>query len=57
MEKQTQQYLDEIAVLKAENNQLSQKIKMLETKLYSAEKRCACFRNNQKLCEDTNENR
>ena len=57
MEEQTQQYLDEIAVLKAENSQLKQKIEMLESKLYSAEKRCACFRNNQKLCEDTNENR
>lgn len=57
MEEQTQQHLDEIAVLKAENSQLKQKIEMLESKLYSAEKRCACFRNNQKLCEDTNENR
>lgn len=57
MEKQTQQYLDEIAVLKAENNQLKQKIHMLETKVCSAEKRCACYRNNQKLCEETDESR
>ncbi len=53
MEKQTQQYLDEIAVLQAENNQLKQKIQMLEIKVCSAEKRCACYRNNQKLCEET----
>jgi cell division protein FtsB len=57
VKKQIQQYLDELAVLKAENNQLKQKIEMLETKVCSVEKRCACFRNNQKLCEDTNENR
>tara|TARA_R110002073_G_scaffold329978_1_gene513265 strand:- start:178 stop:351 length:174 start_codon:yes stop_codon:yes gene_type:complete len=57
MEKQTQQYLDEITVLKAENNQLKQKIHMLETKVCSAEKRCACYRNNQKLCEETDESR
>jgi FtsZ-binding cell division protein ZapB len=55
MEKQTQQYLDEIAVLQAENNQLKQKIQMLEIKVCATEKRCACYRNNQKLCEETDD--
>jgi FtsZ-binding cell division protein ZapB len=55
MKKHIQQHLDEIAVLKAENKQLKQKIQMLETKVCSAERRCACYRNNQKLCEETDD--
>ena len=50
--KSPQQYEDEIIVLREENKQLKQKIETLESKVYIAEMRCACCRNNQKLCED-----
>ena len=55
MKKQIEQYEDEIEVLKAENDQLKQKIQILETRVFSAEKRCACYRNNLKLCEGDDE--
>jgi len=51
-DKSPQQYENEIIVLKAENKQLKQKIEMLELKVCVTEKRCACYRNNQKVCED-----
>ena len=50
--KSPQQYEDEIIVLREENKQLKQKIEALESKVCIVEKRCACYRNNQKLCED-----
>jgi len=45
------EYEDEIAVLKAENKQLKQKLEALETKLDCANKKCACYRNNQLMCK------
>jgi len=53
----TDKHEKQIAALKLENKQLKQKIKFLETKVKSAEIRCACFRNNQKFSEESNENR
>ena len=41
-------YQNQIAALKAENKRLKQKIKVLE-------KKCACFRNNQKFNEAKDE--
>jgi len=46
-----QKYEDIIAVLKAENEQLKYKLFLLENKLECSEKGCACYRNNQKICE------
>jgi septal ring factor EnvC (AmiA/AmiB activator) len=53
----TDKHEKQIATLKLENKRLKQKIKFLEIKVTQAEKRCACFRNNQKLSEESNENR
>ena len=53
----TDKHEKQISVLKLENERLKQKIKFLETKVISAQKRCACFRNNQKFGEESNENR
>ena len=53
----TNKYEEQIANLESENKRLKQKIKFLETKVTQAEKRCACFRNNQKLSEELDESR
>jgi len=50
--KTIKQLEDEIEVLKAENKQLRHKLQLLETKLRASEKRCACYHNNKKMCED-----
>ena len=55
--KLTVDYENKIVILKAENKQLKQKLRLLEIKLTNAEKRCACFINNQKLHENKDENR
>ena len=49
--KTTKEYKDIIAVLKAENEQLRQKLKMLETQLECTNNKCACYRNNQLMCK------
>ncbi len=41
---------DTIEALKAENEQLKHKLKILEMQLTCANKKCACYRNNQKMC-------
>jgi len=43
---------DEAKVLKAENKQLRHKLQLLEIRLSASERRCACYHNNQKMCED-----
>ena len=49
--KTTKEYKDIIAVLEAENEQLRQKLKMLDIKLDYANNKCACYRNNQLMCK------
>jgi hypothetical protein len=53
--KTSTEYKDEIAVLEAKNEQLKQKLELLETRLTCANKRCACYHNNQKTCNKTKE--
>jgi len=52
MNDSTDKYEKQIATLKLENKRLKETIVLLEAKVTSAEKRCACFRNNQKLSEE-----
>ena len=52
MNETADKYEKQIATLKLENKRLKETIALLEAKVTSAEKRCACFRNNQKLSEE-----
>jgi hypothetical protein len=44
---------NEMIVLRAENKQLKDKVSLLETKTEAIDRRCACYRNNMKLCKKT----
>ena len=52
IDKTTTQLENEIKKLKLENDQLKRQAKLLKLKIYLAEKKCACYRNNQKMCEE-----
>lgn len=45
-----------IEALKLENIQLKKQIKLLESKVLVAERKCACFRNSQKMGEEDLDN-
>jgi len=49
--KTIKQLENEMEVLKVENKQLRHKLQLLETRLCASERRCACYHNNQKMCE------
>lgn len=54
------QTVDQLAVaieaLKFENIRLKKQIELLESKVLAAERKCACFRNSQKMSEENLDN-
>ena len=50
--KTIKQLEDEIEVLKVENEQSKHKLQLLEIKLCVSERRCACYHNSQRRCEN-----
>jgi len=50
--KAEKQYEEQVKELKKENKRLQQEVETLKQKVQLAERKCACFRNNQKLSEE-----